>query len=49
MGIQNKLEEIRKKPTHIRERYVWVSVALCMTFVITIWFFSAKEMLRFDF
>lgn len=42
MGIQNKLEEIRKRPEHIRLRYVWAMVAISMVFVIIIWFFSLK-------
>jgi predicted PurR-regulated permease PerM len=42
MGIQNKIEEIRKKPEHIRLRYVWAMVAISMFFIIIIWFFSLK-------
>jgi hypothetical protein len=43
MGIQNKIEEIRKKPEHIRLRYVWAMVAVSMFFIIIIWFFSLKS------
>lgn len=35
-----KVEEIRKKPEHIRMRYVWFFVAVSMLFVIIIWIFS---------
>ncbi len=42
MSINDKLEEIRKKPEHIRLRYVWAMVAISMVFVILIWFFSLK-------
>lgn len=40
MGIQEKIEEIRKKPEHIRIRYVWMWVAVSMVFIITIWIIS---------
>ncbi len=42
MNINDKLEEIRKKPEHIRLRYVWAMVAISMFFIIIIWFFSLK-------
>lgn len=42
MSLENKLNEIRKKPEHIRLRYVWAMVAISMFFVIIIWFFSLK-------
>lgn len=42
MSLQNKIEEIRKKPEHIRLRYVWAMVAISMFFIIIIWFFSLK-------
>jgi hypothetical protein len=43
MSLENKLDEIRKKPEHIRMRYVWLSVAVVMVFVIIIWIFSLKS------
>lgn len=42
MGIKEKIEEIRQKPEHIRIRYVWALVAICMVFVIIIWVISLK-------
>lgn len=42
MSIYDKLEEIRKKPEHIRMRYVWMMVIISMVFVIAIWIFSLK-------
>ena len=42
MSLDKKLESIRQKPEHIRKRYVWASVILCMLFVLMIWFFSIK-------
>lgn len=42
MSLDKKLENIRQKPEHIRKRYVWASVILCMFFVLMIWFFSIK-------
>lgn len=43
MGLYDKLEEIRKKPEHIRIRFVWAAVAISMAFVIIIWLFSFKS------
>ena len=40
MGIYDKIEEIRQKPEHIRMRYVWLMVAISMTFVLAVWFLS---------
>ena len=43
MSIFDKIEEIRKKPEHIRMRYVWGGVAVVMFFIIIIWIFSLQE------
>jgi hypothetical protein len=40
MEIIEKVEEIRKKPEHIRMRYVWFFVAVSMVFVIALWIIS---------
>ena len=37
MNIQEKIEEIKKKPEHIRVRYAWFLTAICMFFVLLIW------------
>lgn len=42
MGLERKLDEIRSKPEHIRMRYAWVGVVVCMVFVLMIWFFMIK-------
>ena len=42
MKIRDKIEEIRQQPEHIRIRYVWLSVAMVMIFIIAIWIFSLK-------
>jgi len=42
MGLIEKIEEIRKKPDHIKLRYVWFFVFLCMILIIAIWFFSLQ-------
>lgn len=42
MNIQRKIEEIRRKPEHIRIRYVWFLTAFCMFFVLLIWEISIK-------
>lgn len=39
-NLRDKIEEIRKKPEHIKIRYVWGSVAISMLFIIIIWIFS---------
>jgi hypothetical protein len=38
--LQNKIDEIRRKPEHIRIRYAWVYTAIVMFFVILIWIAS---------
>ena len=43
MNINNKLEEIRRKPEHIRLRYVWAMVAVSMALILAIWFISFKS------
>lgn len=43
MNLTEKIENIRRKPEHIRLRYVWAMVAISMFFVIIIWFFSLKS------
>ena len=42
MDIFDKLEKIRRKPEHIRLRYVWGAVAVCMFFLVFVWIFSLK-------
>lgn len=37
-----KIEDIRKKPEHIRLYFVWVCVIVCMFFILMLWFFSKK-------
>ena len=40
MSLADKIEEIQKKPEHVRLGYVWFFVAISMVFVVTIWIFS---------
>lgn len=40
MGIYDKLEEIRKKPEHVRRRYVWGMLAVSMAVVMAVWILS---------
>lgn len=42
LDIEQKIEEIRQKPEHIRLRYTWGAVSVCMVAVMTIWFISMK-------
>lgn len=40
MSIQDKIEEVRRKPEHVRIRYAWV-LAIILTFVVVIiWIIS---------
>lgn len=48
MNITDKIEEIRRKPEHERVRYVWAMVSVSMIFIIFIWFFSFKSVLKSD-
>ncbi len=41
-NIEQKIEEIRQKPEHIRLRYTWGAVSVCMVAVLMIWFISIK-------
>lgn|GEM_PF-2171381 len=43
MDILEKIENIRKKPEHIRRRYVWVMVLICGALIFLIWMFSLKN------
>ena len=43
MNLTEKIEEIRQKPEHVRLRYVWFLVALCMAFIFIIWIFYLKS------
>ncbi len=43
MGLFEVIEEIRKKPEHIRMRYVWSLVGVSMILVLIIWYFSFKS------
>lgn len=40
MGLMEKIEDIRKKPEHIRRRYVLFCVCVSAIFILMIWFFS---------
>jgi ABC-type glycerol-3-phosphate transport system permease component len=41
--IQDKINEIRKKPEHIRIRYAWACAAGVTFLVIIIWIFSLSS------
>ena len=43
MNIQEKLEEIKKQPEHIRMRYVIAFVSISMFFVLVVWVISLKQ------
>ena len=43
MNLYDKIEEIRRKPEHIRVRYVWACVAVSMFMVLAIWALSIKS------
>lgn len=41
--MQEKLEEIRRQPEHIRMRYVFVCVFICMVFVLILFVVSLGQ------
>jgi len=43
MDVFEKIEQIRKKPEHIRRRYALVCVVISMVFVFVIWMMSLKS------
>lgn len=42
MNLSEKIEEIKRKPEHIRLRYVWFFVSVSMVGIVSIWVFSLK-------
>lgn len=46
MNIQNKIEEIRRQPEHIRMRYVLGSVSISMVLIGILWIFSLTTSLQ---
>ncbi|HAI74459.1 MAG TPA: hypothetical protein DCS28_02155 [Candidatus Moranbacteria bacterium] len=40
MDLERKIEEIRRKPEHIKLRYVYGMMAISMFFIILLWIFS---------
>ena len=42
MYIQEKIEEIRRKPEHVREKYVWIAVAISMVIIFITWLISVR-------
>ena len=43
MNLQDKIEEIRQKPEHMRLRYVWGLTAVSLLIIIILWLFSIKS------
>jgi len=43
VDILEKIEEIRKKPEHIRRRYVFVIVFVCVIVIFSIWMITVKN------
>ncbi len=49
VDIFKKIDEIRKKPEHIRMRYVWTMVTIFAFLIFLIWMISLKSSLsNFD-
>lgn len=44
--LWRKIEEIRREPEHIRQRYVLVCLVVSMIFILGIWLLSLKENFR---
>jgi hypothetical protein len=48
MNISEKITQMRLEPQHVRLRYVWISVAISMVFIIAIWIFSVTLLFKND-
>lgn len=46
MKLEEKIENIRKQPDHIRLRWVWGSVLVSMLIIFIIWIFSINLMFK---
>jgi uncharacterized coiled-coil DUF342 family protein len=46
MDLQRKLEEIRRKPDHVKLRYTYIAVAISMFFIILLWIFSLADTIK---
>ena len=46
LNLEEKIEEIRRQPDHIRLRWVWGSVLLSMLIIFIIWIFSINLMFK---
>jgi hypothetical protein len=42
MSLSTKLQELRKKPQHIRERYLLVAMAVIAPVLFTVWYATFK-------
>lgn len=42
----DKIESIRQKPENEKIKYVWIMVIISMFFVIFVWIFSLKDLMR---
>ncbi len=42
LDIKQKIEEINRKPEHIRKKFMYGAVFVCMVFVVVIWLMSMK-------
>ena len=43
MDLNKKIEEVRKKPEHVRMRYVWGCVIASILVIFSFWVFSLKN------
>lgn len=48
MNILEKIEKMQAEPEHVRIRYVWISVAISMVFIVAIWIFSIGSLFQED-
>jgi cytoskeletal protein RodZ len=44
--VAEKIAEMRRQPEHVRMRYVWISVTVCMVIIFAIWIFSITAMFQ---
>jgi hypothetical protein len=41
--LENKINDIRRKPESVRTVYVWSMVGIVMCFVVFVWLFTLRE------
>jgi len=48
MSLIDFVQKIQKKPRRVRIQFLWISVFICMFFIVSLWIFSLKHSLSID-